>query len=627
MFAFPDLPKRKEDVFEVFQGNLGLYIGTSPLAIPAKATPNCNNVRLRDGKITNEKIGYELFMTLGLTDQVLLIDSFVQSTGAAITIFGTRRDLYQYDSGSNEPKFITPIHTTGTASITNGTKNVAGAGTPLWDTGTPKNAKAGDFIHFTSATQVDVDAVWYEIASVTDDDNLVLVENLAEATHTTVVYTIRQTFTATDADFWDTDVFPDAPQGDETSMAAGDHWFATNGSEIVVWDGNLARVLVLATAATGLAITCKTLTYYKNMMLYGNLLEAGSLKSAHFKNSAIADPEKISGLDANEFVALEGIDFIEAMIPMGDMVVVYGTNAIAVIQFVNVPVFFAIRTVTPGIGVYSGRMVMDYGDYHEFLSNDKAYRFDGVRLLPIGDQVFPEILRQADRGRSHKSLVFISEEELEVYWVVALAADPGTGTEKSATVAWTQHYAEQVGNSPVPYMRRDLPVTAAGTFTDANLGRFSDFTEGFHELQFPFGSSFFTSEFPVILIGDENGFIWRMNTVSKQGANAELESFVESPVRPLTEGRGVGIIRRIEPHLTKFPTSTALTVESRSFNRVGADPLIGNEGDVEVDHSNLRYKPNRQSGRYGQVKFSSSLLTSIWAMEGYRVETEELGDR
>ena len=628
MITFPALPKPRKGLFEVFQANLGIYPGASPHVIPDRALADCNNVRLKNGKITNDKVGYELLMTLGVTDQVLLIDAFGQGTGAVTTIFGTRRDLYRYDTISEEPKFITPIYTTGDATITNGTADVAGDGGTLWDTGTPKNVKAGDFIHFTSATQVDVDAIWYEIQSVTDDTNLVLTTNLAESTHTNVVYTIRQTFTATDADFWDTDVFPEAPAGSITGLAAGDHWFATNGKEIVVWDGNVARVLILSTVTSGLSITCKTLTSYKNMMLYGNMLEAGKLKTANFRNSAIADPENILTLDANEFVALEGVDFIEAMVPMGDLVVVYGKNAIAVIQFVNVPVFFAIRSVTPDIGIYSGRMVMNYGDFHEFLGTDQAYRFDGVRLNPIGTQVFPEILKRADRARSSKSLVFRSEEDLEVYWMIALVTD-GDATNKSAQVAWTQHYTEQVGNAPVPYMKRTLPATAAGEFTDTGIGRFSEHsgTTTFQDLEFPFASGFFSAEFPVILVGDEDGFIWKINTVSQQGANASLVSFVTSPVRPLSDGHGVGIIRRIEPHLTKNDMGSELIVVALAFDRVGGVLAAGDAKTIEIDHSDLRYKAMRTPGRYGQVQFVSTALSAIWELDGYRVETEALGER
>lgn len=627
MIRFPDLPPRNQNVFEVARANLGLYLGISPTNIPDAALADCLNCRLLNGKITNENVGYEPLFLTPLDGHVLLIDAFLQSNGASVTIFGTATDLYQYDPGTNEPLYLTPRYSTGTVGFTDASTLVIGTGTG-W---TAATVKAGDFIHRGTVDQDDPGEDWFEIASVDIGAQEITLVDPFSGTFPGQVYTIRHTFTATDADHWDTDVFPDAPLGTTSGLAAGDHWFATNNSELVVWDGIASEVVVLSTDSSGLGFSCKALLYYKNMMLYGNLVESGAFKPGNFKNSAIADPENVTTLEANEYTMVDGIDSIEAMVRLGDSVVGYGSNSISVAQFVSLPVFFAIRTVAPGIGIYSSRMVMDFGDYHEFLSTDQAYRFDGVQLQPFGGHVFSDILQRADRSRATKSHVSISEENLEVYWVIALSSD-GASTNQNAQIAYSEHYAEDVGRAPTPFMARQLPATATGVFVSSNVGRFSDFPgQGFHEVPFSMNNSFLTAEFPIVLMGTASGRIWKMNTLSRislPGADDTYDSFIRTPTRALVDGNHIGAIRAVEPYVEKNAASGILTIEVLTQERMGGDESQPSPAqEFQVDHSGPRFASFRAAGRYGSVRMSSSDLDVPWRLSGYRVKTERLGER
>ena len=626
MIEFPDLPKRERQVFEVQPPNLGLYLGRSALEIPDRGMADCKNVRIRDRKISNSNMGYEKHFALSLGNQCLLIDDFVQTSGAAITIFGTKSDLFEYDSVSDEPKYITPRYNTGDASIATSTTTVTGAGGADFTAGTPDNVKAGDFIHFGSATQIDVDAIWYEIASVTDPTHLELVVVLAQGTQTNVAYTVRKIFTVDDSAIWVADVFPDALLGTHSGLAGGDHWIATNGTELVVWDGIATTVVEISTA---IGFSCKTLAYYKNMMVYGQVQESGQDKPASIKNSALADPENVTTLEANEYTVLEGVDFLDALVPLGDFLVAYGRGSLAVMQFVSQPVFFAIRTVAPSIGVYGAKMVMNFGDFHEFLSTDQAYRFDGVQLQPFGGQVFDFVLQQADRSRSSKSFVAISEEQLEIYWVIALSDDSGeVVANKSAEMAYVEHYAENVERSPVPFTRRQLPATASGFFVDTNLGRYRDFPgQGYDDLVFRFNDSFFTSQFPIFLMGDEDGYIYKVNTSSQLGDFPTLLSSFTSPTRAIVDGSDKGIIRRVEPFIEKGTAGKQMFVYVRTSDRVAGDLVYSSGESIDIGHGGDRFIPFREAGVYADLQFFSIRPDTLWTMQGYRVTSERAGER
>lgn len=74
---------------------------------------------------------------------------------------------------------------TGTVSVTNGSPTVEGSGTTF----TGGNVTAGDIFTVLG------DNTWYEVASVTDADTLVLAANYAGTTASGAAYTITRDFT------------------------------------------------------------------------------------------------------------------------------------------------------------------------------------------------------------------------------------------------------------------------------------------------------------------------------------------------------------------------------------------------------------------------------------------------
>lgn len=618
--VLPPLPPKiaKSKPFVAVAPNLGLYLGRTGLEVPDRGFTDCNNIRIKNRKVTNENIGWEKLFATALGGQVTLCETYLNSAGTYTTIFGTKTDLFRYDQGTNLPVYITPIYAAGTISTTSGDPHIVGAGT-LW----LANVKAGDQIAVGSATESAVSATWYTVLTVVDDTHITLTANYVGTTAGGKPYTARKLFTATDLDHWETDVFPDAPLGTSSGFSAGDRWFATNSKEIVAWDFSAARAVDI-TASLG--FTCRTLCYFKNMMLYGYITEGGVIRPSNFKNSAIADPENVTTLEANEQIMAQSVDFLFAIRRLGDYAIGYCDGSTNVVQFVESPFYFAIRTAGPDIGIFASRTVVNFGDYHEFLGKDQAYQFDGVRFLPYGSHVFDEILQRVDRARAEKAVAYISKADREIYWVLPLVSD-GTTSTKSAEVAWVEHYAEQVGSAPTPFTKRDLPATAMGKFKTSPLSRWSDFTGfTFATLTQQFVASYFSSGYPILLFGDENGYIYKLGTKTGKDTAAGLESYFVSPTRPLVNGRARGVVRRVEPFVEKRSTETELAIRVLTTERVLGDETPEDAG-VRIDHSGDRFAAVRNAGLYASVKMSTSLATDIWALSGYRVDSDSLGER
>ncbi len=623
MKPFPELPKRKRSSFEVEAPNLGLYLGRSGIDVPARAMADCSNVRIRGRKITNVNVGGSKLFETSLGNQCLLLGEMRTSVGANTTIFGTKSDLFRYDQVNNLPVYITPIYATGTIATTNASPNIVGTGT-LW----LANVKVGDKISIGSATETAVSATWYTVLNVVDNTHITLSTNYSGTTAGGKSYTVRKLFTANDLDFWDWDIFPDAQAGGTSLYIAGDRWIATNGHEVVAWDGSSSQVRVISTATTGLGFSCTTVQFYKNMMLYGGITEGSSTRPGNFKNSALADPENVTTLEANEYIVAQSVDFLIALRRLGDYVVGYCKDSVNVIQFVEAPFYFAIRTAGPRIGPFSARTIVNFGDFHEFIAKDQAYKFDGVRFIPYANHVFDEVLRRVDRDRAEKAVAAISEEEREVYWILPLVTD-GTTSTKSCETAWTEHYAEEVGSAPTPFAKRDLPATAMGSYLASPNNRWSDFVGiTFDQLSQPFVSSYFSAGFPTVLFGDEDGYIWELNTQTGLGSSAFCVSSVTTPTRPLAGGESIGVVRRVEPFVERNATSGNLLVSVSTYDRVESAASSQDKSyPISQDPVRPRFAPFRIAGRYANIYFETQLAADQWTMSGYRVTFDEAGER
>ena len=123
--------------------NLGLYLDRPAIAIPPRGLQSIKNLRLKNGRIERENLGWNRFFDVPLQGAVTLIDNFFQRDGGQFLLFGTTLDLYLYDESAKDVDFLTPRYETGTVSINQGSSTVTGVGT-TWLT----NLKAGDYINF-----------------------------------------------------------------------------------------------------------------------------------------------------------------------------------------------------------------------------------------------------------------------------------------------------------------------------------------------------------------------------------------------------------------------------------------------------------------------------------------------
>lgn len=631
----------------VLAPNLGVYLNRPELTMEPRALIDAFNVRIKDASIRNENMGWSPFSIsngvnldavngVDLTSLIypgpfegplLLIDQFFTRDGSQTLIFGTKGNLYRYNDADQKIILLTPKYSTGTVNVVSHSPTVIqrNSGTTNWLT----ELSDGDWFFLGTAGETDPAATndwtgspvgWVTIDSVDSDTQLTLATNISVVgTPTNQPYTALKLFTGTDLDIWSAETFPDAQPADE------DRWYACNGPghEIVQWDGSADEVTRIDSA---LGFTCKTIARFKNMLLYGDLLESGERKPQNIRNSAIANPENVTTDEASEFRASDGVDMLLGITPLSDMAVAYFDRSINLLQFVGPPVNFAIRTAVPGVGALSDRSVVDFGDYHEFVGPDTGYHFDGISLREVGGQVFREVLRKIDQNRLDQALSHIDEESGEVLWAIPFTTDAG-GESGYPETGYVEHYLEEVGNRGAPITIRDFPATATGFYLRFDTLRFSDLTDEFETYNFQWDDRYFAASFPYNLFGTKDGQVFILGISDSQNGS-DFTSYARFPLRPLWDGRRNGIVIRVEPAFEK-KESVGYEPEIRLFTTdfsEGSASLVATQ-TFDLTHEGLPFVSFRNAGRFGQIEIRTEGANKPWTLSGYAIETMPAGLR
>ena len=616
----------------VLNPNLGLYYGLDPLMTPARGLQDGRQFRVRQGKITNANLGWQLHSQIDFENPIMLIEKFILRSGLQRQIIATTKDIFIYDQETDTADYLNPIWSRGLVDVSAGNPAVVTAQPqgplPLLLTGPPTafetaDIQPGDEIAFGDDDEHDVDAVWYEIATVDSQGQLTLTGPVTGAPLNNVEYTIRRRLTGTTANAFDSAVFVGPDDG--AGGVGDDLFFLTNGVDYVMtWNGTDDTV----TFHPELGFKCKSLFVYKNMMLYANLEMGGELLPVDMINSQIASPLQAgdtgTGL-SEQFRVHDGVDPILNMEDMGDSLVFYSERHVTLCQFVGDPFVFIFREAGEGVGPISGRLIADFGDYHEFIGSDSQYLFDGVTLARVNQQVWREVLRQRDGAREELGFCHFDEENGELIWAIPLTSDANVGVEgEGPEEAFVEHYLEEVGqNTPTPFSRRRMPFIVGGYGTTLAALTWDELTETWDQMVMRWNDSQIFASAPLNLMGSDDGFLYKINTINT-GAGALLPSFVKFGRRPTFDGRMRGLLTRVYPFAEQLNEDLDVTVymmDHASGPATITDTQVFETELPEGQHFTTHYR----RGRFFETEFGTD--GEAWSLSGYDVDIRAGGTR
>lgn len=633
----------------VREPTMGVFLDRSPSEIPDRAMQDCRNVRIKEGQIQAENMGWETYpigeTQINLDDRrVMLITQLFLSNGAQHQIFANTTDLFRYDEGSSTVKYITPRYIVGQVGNViyippaTDASLVAGVGT-LWNTVDPtrnglNNVEPGDYIHVGVANEEDQvptggSLTWNRVASITSDVLLTTEGDAGAGLGFPIDYTIRQTLSGDELNVFRDDTFPSF----DTGGGIEDRIYITNGVDLVHQWAGTTDAPNGATRVHGLGFTCKDLRYYKNMMGYANLVEGAVFKPKALRNSDIGDPEDVTNGFASEFAPGGGTDQIKSLARLGDSLVVYHERSIDVLDFVADPFIFVSRTAVTGFGPVTINSVADFGDYHEFLGDDRMYVFNGVGIEEVHGHVMREVLRTISPQRREMLLTHFDEENGELQWVVPLTND-GTGTTGGPTTAYTEHYTDPFNFSDgprVPFTIRDLPATAMGYFERASTLTWDQITTQWKDTNYRWNDRFFEAAFPFNLFGDENGDIFVLGGSDAQNSSTTavaINSRFRTGRKMTSDGESVGLVKRVYPFAKKRGSATAaLSVSVYGTDREYGDVTLLDAQTYDLTHAGERFVPFRVASRFHELEFGTNSNSGPWQLDGWRIVTKRMGDR
>lgn len=609
----------------VVNPNLGLYLGFSHAARPRRAMIDCLNVRIKQGRVQFDNMGWSPFpddyFAFNLDGKpVLLIDLFEKRNGGASSIFANTTDLFTFSPATNLLSYITPRYETGTVDVTNGSPNVTGTGT-TWST----NLKAGDFIFVGATGETDPAAAWYEVQSVGGDTALTLTTNYTGSTAAGESYTARRTFTGDITNPWVSEYFynaTDLTSGDTN----GDRWYGCNTIDAVVaWDGEDDQAYY---PDLGNLETCTYLRRHKNRMVYVGPTTDGEYKPYSIRTSDVGKPEDTVNGEAIELIVHDGEDRLLAAVPIGDLLALYSEKRITLAQYVGTPLIYAFRDAVRGYGPLSSRAIAAYPDYHDFLGSDLQYRFNGATAEPVNTHVWRDVLRRVTPERNGFIFCHFDEEIGELLWEVPLTTDADT-EDGPCEQNFVCHYMEDVSERyPQPHTRRELGALCMGPYRRQETLTWAEITAEWQSYNYRWNDKFFFAQFPMTLFGDAQGNIYQLNG-STSKAGTPMDAYARFARVPVGSIENKGIVRRIYPHMEQASASGnsvtvtlygALTIEGR------ASELSSLTFDIGVSTSRHFVSP-RKSTRFVEVQLGTTGTLFYWANSGYALDTAPGGAR
>lgn len=346
------------------------------------------NILIRDGKASSRTGYHELIASVvaGTAEIMALIDFELLDTTRQFVIV-TAKQVLKFDTATNLFVDISPLERASGGANTAYTINGINTGT---ETVSFSGNHASEFVvgsNFTITGSSGNNATWYvsTVANNGGNTDIVVTGNITDSTADGVV-NAPHLLTSVDGDNVDWVVATDASKH---------RLFITNNRDnILTWDGSAVRCLKWIDAVSypsdpAESIVCKTLSVFFDHLILGNVSlgsSAATAKSVIWSDVTDFDEFKTGTSGEALIPALAGE--ILTLEPLGDRLVVYSEDTIALILFVGFPLIFSFEIIVQDTRLVSARAVVGFGPVHLYCSQENIYFFDGTRnIRPVADKI------------------------------------------------------------------------------------------------------------------------------------------------------------------------------------------------------------------------------------------------
>lgn len=314
--------------------------------------------------------GYTLDRTL--VDDIYHVFTFRDKNDNRYLCYLTSTDLAIRESGTGKTfKYRTQLYTTGTIASIAGT-TVTGTGTN-WLLGTNPPVAGDKFIvNADHADDVEVDADWAEVSSVTDATHLELTGAYTGGT-TSGAYKIRRLYSVPTDERW------------AWAIVNGTLCFGNGNIYVQKWDGTTNKATNLSATY---ADSAKYMIEYGNRLCIFNFLDSAVRRPWTMRWSKEGDPTNWTDSTAGEMDFLETDDPVCGAGKVGTDLMVYKTNSIHIGNRTGVPTApFTFSRHQKGIGLLAPYSLVHAMGTNVFLGNNNFYYMNGDQPEEIGEKI------------------------------------------------------------------------------------------------------------------------------------------------------------------------------------------------------------------------------------------------
>jgi hypothetical protein len=499
-----------------------------------------------------------------------------------------------------------------------------------------QNVRPGDQIAFGTTSPGVVGALtWLTVASVNSDTSITLTGAYFGTNLSNVSYVVRQCLTNT---------LPTLPPASSDAYLASSGYGGypsastvlpavprPSGSDLWLFTNSLDPVVVYydTQGSCQYARTIPFLVFclkaFKSLVIYGGLNQPPALNGivATFtpQFSSITSSDSGFPLQLNTGIGFQGIALsgpftVRRIGVLGSVAMLYGigdwtggavteesqSGVVTSASLVGFPTIWSFSDVVQTRGLVSANAMEVFSDRHQFLSIDGEYRYNGLFVQVMNDQVWRAVLKNFDYARQAVVVGFSAPGFGDLIWAIPQTSDPGG--QLTASTAYVEAYMEQANSYLFkPMTRRDFPFWSAAVFEIA------------------------PSSQPSYFAADAVGNIWQLYTSNTQNGVPALAT-VTWGARKIGNGRARVLVTRVYPEI-EYQASPAGTVAVMlTLQNYAAGPVT----ITDIQPFNLTYPggvgytTHFRRGAVASVTLSDSAGVG-WVCQGYDWDYLEGGVR
>jgi hypothetical protein len=238
-----------------------------------------------------------------------------------------------------------------------------------------------------------------------------------------------------------------------------------------------------------------------------------------------------------------------------------------------------------------------------------------------------EALKSQDPKRLEVAFSHFDEENGELHWIIPRTTDADQDDGQPET-SYVEHYLEEVGErKPSPYTIRRMPFTASGFFERLTTLTWNAIITDWTAQNYRWNDRFLQSAFPYNLFGDEDGFIYILNS-GETVDGAALVNYARFGERVLIDGKQKGLLKRVYGYFEPLPAAGyGVDVTVRSADSLGGKVTIHSALVHDITQANELdfFVSPFVVARSVAIEFGTDGTNEPWTFQGYDIDVAPAG--